>query len=159
SSFVNDGLIAVRGISGVESTVDTVTQSFFNATQPPNLTDLVSSVSAAEKNIPGVLKANLTSHEAAVLLGALNSVQPPQAKLGRHLPLDITPNSHTNASSAELEVKLTNQETADPTLFKGGTSSEDDLSRIGRHTTNTRVRVESLKLFEVSSFSALLQRP
>ena len=34
------------------------------------------SVSDAEKNIPGVLKTNLTANEAAVLLGALNSVQP-----------------------------------------------------------------------------------
>jgi hypothetical protein len=158
-TFVNNSMIAVRGISGVESIVDTLTQNFFDATQPPNLTDLVKSVSDAEKNIPAVLKANLTSHEAAVLVGALNSVQPAQAKIGRQFKLDIIPHALASASSAELEVNLTNQESADPTLFKSGKSSEDNLSRVAKHNTTTRVRVESLKLFEVSSFSAMLQRP
>jgi hypothetical protein len=158
-TFLNDSLITVRGISGVESIVDTVSQSYFDATKPPNLTDLVKSVSDAEKNIPGVLSGNLTANEASVLVGALNSVQPATAKIGRQLTLDITPHSLAGASSAELDVKLTNQDSADPTLFISGKSGEDDLSRVAKHNTNTRVRVESLKLFEVSSLSAILQRP
>lgn len=158
-TFLNDGMISVRGISGLESVVDTVTQSFFDATNPPTLTDLVKSVSDAEKNIPGVLKTNLTANEAAVLLGALNSVQPAQAKIGRELKLDITPHALAGASSAELEVKLTADESGSPTLFKADKQSEDTLSRVAKHDTNTRVRVESLKLFDVSAFSAMLQRP
>jgi hypothetical protein len=152
-------MLSVRGISGIESVVDTTTQSFFDATNPPSLTDLVKSVSDAEKNIPGVLKTNLTANEAAVLLGALNSVQPAQAKIGRQLSLDITPHALAGASSAELEVKLTAQEMGDPTRFTADKSAEDTLSRVAKHNVNTRVRVESLKLFEVSAFSALLQRP
>jgi hypothetical protein len=158
-TFTNDAMITVRGISGVESIVDTVTQNYFDATKPPSLTDLVQSVASAEKNVPGVLAGNLTANEAAVLLGALNSVQPAQAKIGRELDVDITPHSLPGASAAELEVKLTNQETANPTLYKGGKTSDDDLSRVGKHNTTTKVRVESLKLFEVSSLSAKLQRP
>jgi hypothetical protein len=158
-TFLNDGMIAVRGISGVESIVDTITQSYFDATKPPNLTDLVKSVSDAEKNIPGVLKTNLSANEAAVLLGALNSVQPAQAKIGRQLKLDITPHSLAGASSAELDVKLTAEEAGSPTLYTSGKSSDDTLSRVSTHDTTTKVRVESLKLFEVSAFSAMLQRP
>ncbi len=158
-TFINDGMLSVRGISGVESIVDTVTQSFFDATNPPSLTDLVKSVSDAEKNIPGVLKTNLTANEAAVLLGALNSVQPAQAKVGRQLKLDITPHSLAGASSAELEVKLTAEEVGNPTRFTPDKSADDTLSRVAKHDVNTRVRVESLKLFEVSAFSAMLQRP
>ena len=158
-TFLNDGMISVRGISGLQSIVDTVTQSFFDATNPPSLTDLVKSVSDAEKSVPGVLKTNLSANEAAVLLGALNSVQPAQAKIGRELKLDITPHALAGASSAELEVKLTADETANPTLFKSGKQEEDTLSRVAKHDTNTRVRVESLKLFDVSAFSAMLQRP
>ncbi len=158
-TFLNDGMISVRGISGLESIVDTVTQSFFDATKPPSLTDLVKSVSDAENNIPGVLKTNLTANEAAVLLGALNSVQPAQAKIGRELKLDIIPHALAGASSAELEVKLTADESANPTLFKADKQTEDTLSRVAKHDTNTRVRVESLKLFDVSAFSAMLQRP
>ncbi len=158
-TFLNDGMISVRGISGLESVVDTVTQSFFDATNPPTLTDLVKSVSDAEKNVPGVLKTNLTANEAAVLLGALNSVQPAEAKIGRELKLDIIPHSLAGASSAELEVKLTADESGNPTLFKADKQPEDSLSRVAKHDTNTRVRVESLRLFDVSAFSAMLQRP
>jgi hypothetical protein len=158
-TFINDGMLSVRGISGIESVVDTVTQSFFDATNPPSLTDLVKSVSDAEKNIPGVLKTNLTANEAAVLLGALNSVQPAEAKIGRQLKLDITPHALAGASSAELEVKLTAEEVGNPTRFTPDKSADDSLSRVAKHDVNTRVRVESLKLFEVSAFSALLQRP
>jgi hypothetical protein len=158
-TFLNDGMISVRGISGVESIVDTVTQSFFDATKPPSLTDLVKSVSDAENNVPGVLKTNLSANEAAVLLGALNSVQPAQAKIGRELKLDIIPHALAGASSAELEVKLTADESANPTLFKADKRTEDTLSRVAKHDTNTRVRVESIKLFDVSAFSAMLQRP
>jgi hypothetical protein len=158
-TFINDGILSVRGISGVESLVDTVTQSFFEATNPPSLTDLAKSVSDAEKNTPGVLKANLTADEASVLLGALNSVQPATAKIGRELKLDITPHSLAGASSAELEVKLTAQETANPTRFTADKSADDTLSRVAKHDVSTRVRVESLKLFEISAFSAMLQRP
>jgi hypothetical protein len=158
-TFLNDGMIAVRGISGVESIVDTVTQSFFDATKPPNLTDLVKSVSDAEQNLPGVLKANLSANEAAVLIGALNSVKPAEAKIGRQLKLDITPHALAGASSAELDVKLTAEESGNPTFFTADKSTEDNLSRVATHDTTTKVRVESLKLFEVSAFSAMLQRP
>jgi hypothetical protein len=158
-TFLNDGMIAVRGISGVESIVDTVTQSYFDATKPPNLTDLVKSVSDAEKNLPGVLKTNLSANEAAVLLGALNSVQPAEARIGRQLKLDITPHALAGASSAELDVKLTAEEAGSPTLYTASKSSDDTLSRVATHDTTTKVRVESLKLFEVSAFSAMLQRP
>jgi hypothetical protein len=159
ATFINDGMLSVRGISGVESLVDTVTQSFFDATNPPSLTDLVKSISDAEQNVPGVLKSNLSANEAAVLLGALNSVQPAEAKIGRELKLDITPHALAGASSAELEVKLTAEEAGNPTRFTSGKSAEDTLSRIAKHDVSTRVRVESLKLFEVSAFSAMLQRP
>jgi len=158
-TFINDGMLSVRGISGVESLVDTVTQSFFDATNPPSLSDLVKSVSDAEKNVPGVLKTNLSANEAAVLLGALNSVQPAEAKVGRELKLDITPHALAGASSAELEVKLTAEEAGNPTRFTADKSTEDTLSRVAKHDVSTKVRVESTKLFEVSAFSAVLQRP
>ena len=90
-AFLNDGMIAVRGISSIENHRRYHHPKLFRRHQAPNLTDLVKSVSDAEKNIPGVLKANLSANEAAVLLGALNSVQPAQAKIGRQLRLDITP--------------------------------------------------------------------
>jgi hypothetical protein len=161
NTFLNNGEVMVRGISGVESIVNTITQSYFDATKPPSITDLVNSVSDAEGKLPGVLKSNLTANEASVIIGALNSVKPAQAKIGREFDVDITPHTLAGASSAELDVKLTVQESAEPTLYKPDTTKigDDQTSRVGKHNTTTKVRVDSLKLFEVSSFSAMLQRP
>jgi hypothetical protein len=156
--FVNNGIITVRTVSGKETIVDTVTQNFFDATELPSITDLINSVGQAESNVPKVLKANLTANEAAVIIGALNSVKPSVAKVGREFKIDITPHSVSGASAAELDLKMVTGDQADPTRYSNGKSDPDNLSRVAKQTTNTKVRLESIKLFEISSFSATLQR-
>ena len=156
--FINNGIITVRTVSGKETVVDTVTQSFFDATNPPSITDVINSIGQAEKNTPAVLKANLSANEAAVIIGALNSVKPATSKVGREFKIDVTPHSLSGASSAELDVSLNTSESAEPTLYSDSKSSSDNLSRVGVHTTVTKVRLESIKLFEISSFTAVLQR-
>jgi hypothetical protein len=155
---VNNGILTVRTVSGKETIVDTVTQNFFDATEPPSITELINSVGQAESNIPTVLKANVTADEAAVIVGALNSVKPAVAKVGREFKIDITPHSLSGASAAELDLKMTTGDQADPTRYSNGKSDPDNLSRVAQQTTNTKVRLESIKLFEISSFSATLQR-
>jgi len=201
-SFVADGLITVRGISGVESLVDTETQSFFSVPQfqtpasvLSNLSNLAGGSSAAPNasttttststvtgdttsgttttaptpqppppppsaNLLTLLPAGLAKASLPAALVAAISPTAAQAQVGRQLTLDVTPHTLPGASSAELEVKLWAQEDSPPTLYKdGGTSPQNDpISRVARHNVFTRVRVESVKLFEVSSFSALVQR-
>jgi hypothetical protein len=156
--FINNGIISVRTVSGKETIVDTATQSYFDATNPPSLTDVVSSVGQASANVPGALKTNLTANEAAVIIGALNSVKPATSQVGRQFKIDITPRSLSGASSAELEISLTAGETAAPTLYSSNKSNADNLSRVAKNSTTTKVRLESIKLFEISSFTAVLQR-
>ena len=158
TKFVNNGILTVRTVSGKETTVDTITQNFFDATEPPSITDLINSVGQAESNVPKVLKANLTANEAAVIIGALNSVKPAVSKVGREFKIDITPHSLAGASSAELDVHMATGDTADPTRYSNGKSEADNLSRVSQQTVDTKVRLESIKLFEISSFSATLQR-
>jgi hypothetical protein len=156
--FINNGIITVRTISGKETTVDTVTQSFFDATNPPSVTDVINSIGSAQSNLPGPLKANLTANQAATIIGALNSVTPAQSKIGREFKIDITPRSLSGASSAELEINMTTQEQGEPTLYSNGKSDNDNISRVAQHNIQTKVRLESIKLFEISSFSAFLER-
>lgn len=158
STFINNGILTVRTISGKETTVDAITQNFFDATNPPSVTDVINSIGAAESNTPAVLKANLSADEAAAIIGTLNSVKPSISRVGREFKIDITPRSLSGASAAELEINMTTQETADPTLYTNGKSDSDNLSRMAKHTTETKVRLESAKLFEISAFTALLQR-
>jgi hypothetical protein len=164
-SFLSDGIITVRGIGGDPSTVDTVTQNYFDATQPVSLSDLASALTgqggsgqAGASPIAG-LESGVT---AATLLPALAALvpKPTQAKIGRELYLQVTPYTLPGASSAELQVTLRADESGEPGLYQSGNSvGTDNLSRVARHDVTTRVRVESVKLFELSSFSAMLQRP
>ncbi len=156
--FLNNGIITVRTVSGKETVVDTETQSFFDVTNPPSITDVINSVGQAQSNVPNVLKTNLTANEAAVIIGALNSVQPTTSQVGRVFKLDITPHSLSGASSAELDVNITTGEPAAPTRYAGGKSSNDNISRISKNNINTKVRLESIKLFEISSFTAVVQQ-
>jgi hypothetical protein len=107
-----------------------------------------------------VLKSNLSANEATVIIGALNSVQPTTAQIGREFKVTITPHSLSGASAAQLDVSLDAHEVAEPTLFTKdkSNSSPDQLSRVAQHTINTKVRLESIKLFEISSFTAMLER-
>ena len=159
TTFINNGVITVRTVSGKPTTVDTTTQSFFDATNPPSITDVINSIGTAQSNIPKVLQANLTANEAAVIIGALNSVKPATSQVARSFNLEITPRSLNGASSAELNINMTTSDQGDPTVwYSDGKSQKDNLSRIAKETVDTKVRLESLKLFEISSFTAMLQR-
>ena len=169
-SFFNDGLVTVRTISGKYTTVDTASQSFLDASTAPQLSDLANAITGATppggtsnltakgKLAPNILD-NLSFNEAQVLIGALKSYQTTQAQIGRGLTVDAIPRSLNGASSAEIDVTLNADESAAPTYYGGMHAGSDlNLSRVAKHDTSTRVRVESIKLFEVSSFSAILQR-
>ncbi|MBV9762695.1 MAG: hypothetical protein JO340_19195 [Acidobacteriaceae bacterium] len=211
-SFIADGAVTVRGISGVESLVDTDTQSSFKAPQfqtlqsalgnlsslingatpaaspsagttttttaqttntpgavasTPNGTTTTTATTAPAPSastpgfaIPNILSGALTPASVATALAAI-SPTPANVQIGRQFTIDITPHTLPGASSAELDVKLWAQEDSPPTLYSdnGASSSTDPLSRVARHNVFTRVRVESVKLFDVSSFSAVIQRP
>lgn len=78
--------------------------------------------------------------------------------MGRQFLIDITPRSLSGAASAELNVYLKTADVAPPARYSNSKSDEDNLSRIASQTVNTKVRLESVKLFEISSFSATLER-
>ncbi|HEV2447380.1 MAG TPA: hypothetical protein VGS58_15725, partial [Candidatus Sulfopaludibacter sp.] len=189
-SFVADGLVTVRGLSGLESLVDTDTQNAFNAPQfqtPAgvlgNLAGIAGGAPASSNgsttttststtgptpqpappssNLTSILPSFLSRASFPAALAAAVLPTGAQVQIGRQLTLDITPHSLPGASSAELDVKLWAGEDSPPALYKDGGASPqtDPLSRIARHNVFTRVRVESVKLFEISSFSALVQRP
>jgi hypothetical protein len=82
------------------------------------------------------------------------------AQIGRQLSFSATPRSLATASSAEIAVTLNADESAGGPLYTGpgATDAAFNTSRVANHDTTTRVRVDSIKLFEVSSFSAIVQR-
>lgn len=172
NAFLSDGIITVRGIGGIQSTVDTTTQNFFDATQAQSLSAILNTFAGQGGTASGSTASPTASVLSALQAGTLNpttaiaalaAIVPPatKAQIGRQMSFYVTPHTLPGASSAELDVQLTVGDSADPTLYQAGnaTGAIDTLSRVAIHNVTTRVRVESVKLFELSSFSALVQRP
>lgn len=165
-TFVNDGIITVRTLSTATATVNTTTQNFLDATQQPTVPALLSSIENASHPAASTtghltdLLQNISPIQAQVLVGALNAMQSSKVQLGKSLNVTVTPRSLNGASAAEINVTLNANDVASPTYYAPSQSSaaSADVSRVATHDTTTTVRVDSLKLFDISAFSATLQR-
>jgi hypothetical protein len=91
----------------------------------------------------------------------LKDYQSSQAQIGRAIKLDVTPRSLAGASTAEIGVSFEVDDSANPTYYSSGPQNGKtvNLSRVAKHDTQTHVRVDSVKLFEISAITAVLQRP
>jgi hypothetical protein len=169
ATFTNSGLVSVRTVSTNPAEVSSTTQSFLDATTAPDIGILAANILGGQPgggtgaNAPaaaGVLQ-NLSFNEAQVLMGALKSYQSSEAQIGRAIDLKVTPRALSGASSAEMDITLKVDDAGTPTRYTGTTSQNFNLSRVATHDTTTHVRVDSLKLFEVSAVGAhmTLSRP
>ncbi len=163
--FFDDGLVSVRTISGQPTSINTTSQSFLDASSAPTLANLANNIAssgAGSGSGTSPLAAVLGSKQpsASLLTGVLNSYQTTYAQIGRMLNLQVTPRSLSTASSAEISVTLAADETAGGATYSGGPqgASSPNTSRVANFDTTTRIRVESVKLFEFASFSAIVER-
>jgi hypothetical protein len=164
SAFTNSGLVTVRTVSGSPADVSSTAQSFLDASNAPDIATLAANILNAQPGggttnlvaaAPGLLN-NLSFNEAQVLMGALKSYQTTTAQIGRSIKIDVSPRSLSNASSAEMDVTLDASDAGTPSAY-GGTGHQDlNISRVATHHTQTHIRVDSLKLFEVSSVAMKL---
>jgi hypothetical protein len=168
-SFFNDGLVTVRTISGQPTSVNATSQSFLNASSAPELSALLSSLSgtsgsaassAASTTGSGATSPPVLGGNFGLIASALANYQTSFAQIGRQLSFTATPRTLATASSAEIAVTLNADESAGLPLYTGPGANDPafNTSRVANHDTSTRVRVDSIKLFEVSSFSAIVQR-
>jgi hypothetical protein len=168
--FYNSGTVSLSTLSGYQSVVNTNSVSFLDASQAPTPSALLSSIlsnaptatSAAATASPVGVGAfgNLSLTQAQLLAGAIQAYQSQQLQVSRSLNLSFTPRSLIGASAAELSVMLSADEPSAPSYYPtapGGTSANADSSYVANHDVTTHVRVDSIKLFEVSAFSAVLQ--
>jgi hypothetical protein len=82
--------------------------------------------------------------------------------IGRELDLTVTPYSLSAANGAELDVEVTSKdndaEVVGATPSAGDTKDDDLSSRVSNHHVKSHVRLESLKLFELSTLDSTLAR-
>jgi hypothetical protein len=168
-SFFNDGLVTVRTISGQPTSVSTTSQSFLNTSTAPELSALLSSLSGSAGSTQGSgsgtsggtsAMPSIGGQNFGLIASALANYQTSFAQIGRQLSFTATPRSLATASSAEIAVSLNADESANLPAYTGPGANDPafNTSRVANHDTSTRVRVDSIKLFEVSSFSAIVER-
>jgi len=159
TDFSSNGVVTVRVISGNPAKVDTTNQSYFQMPSVLSVGDIVKQLNAEAFKAPSVFTDNLPTNPANLVTAAILAEQRTTAKIGRNLNLEITANTLEGASASEIQVTLNSNETEKPSLLSTGdsTTSDDNLNRVSRHDTTTKVRVDSQKLFEVSSFASALQ--
>lgn len=164
TTFTNSGLVSVRTVSGSQASVSSTTQSTLDTGTFPDLSTLAANivgdqpVGGTGSNAPktaGILN-NLSYNEAQALMGALKSFQTTQAQIGRAIDVTVSPRALSGDSSAEMDITLKADESGTPSMFNSAGSQNFNFSRVATHDITTHVRVDSLRLFELSSVSATL---
>ena len=160
--YSENGIVTVRTISGTDSSVSTQSQSSFKTTPPPLANDFLNQLQNPPNAISPVIGRNLPPNAAQALVAFLNSGQGASVTLARDLNLTVTPNTLPGASAAELKIILESKDdgTNSPQRVgpDGKPAGNDTADRVAVHSVTTNVRVDSLKLFEISTFSARLSR-
>jgi hypothetical protein len=172
NTFLNDGLITVQTTSGDVASVSTATQSYLNVSKAPSISQLLSSVTGvnpsgtnsitgAPNQLTGLL-SNLSFNQAQVLVGALAAYQSTSLNVGRQLNLVVKPRSLLGAEAAEMDVQLNADQSAAPTYWNpgltGGAGSAADVSDVSQHDVTTHVRIDSIRLFDISSLTATVSK-
>lgn len=171
NTFINDGIVTVQTTSGDVGSVSTATQSYLNVSKAPNISQLLSSITgtnpggtsatAGSNPLTGVL-SNLSFNEAQVLMGAVAAYQSTSLNVGRQLNLVVKPRSLLGAEAAEMDVQLNADQASTPQYWNpgptGGAGSAADLSDVSQHDVTTHVRIDSIRLFDISSLTAIVSK-
>jgi hypothetical protein len=137
--------------------VDARTANSFESTTPFTFTEFLNQLKAAESSTPKLLSGNLSADEANALVAAFNVQKSSTISIGRDLSLSATANTLATGSAAELKVTMASKDDGQPQqTFQDGSKKDLNPTRVAAHTVDTTVRLESVKLFELSSLSARL---
>jgi hypothetical protein len=179
-SYAASGIVSVNVVAGNAASVQTTTQNYFDATPPTTLGDFAAAVksigtpsggtqsSGSQLNLPPLLTSNISATEAVAALSAVQALTrtPVSAKIGKGLTLSATVYSLSGASGTEMDISVESNENgaelvtaATASNLSSTVAQSDDLaSRVSDHKVSTRVRVNSLNLFKLSTMESVLAR-
>jgi hypothetical protein len=174
TSYAASGIVSVKVVAGNPATVQTVTQNYFNATPPTKLGDYAAAIKAigtptnGKVSLPSLLTSNMTANEAVASQAAVQALSgtPVKAHIGKGLTLAATAYSLSGASGAEMDIQVESNEngaelvtaSTESNLSSQTVQSDDLASRVSDHKVQSRVRVDSLKLFDLSTMQSVLAR-
>lgn len=185
-TYAASGIVSVKVVAGNPASVQTQTQNYFDATPPATLGDYAAAIksigtpssggsssggggtAAGKVVLPALLTSNMTTNEAIASLAAIQALSgtPVRAHIGKGLTLSATAYSLSGASGAEMDIQVESNENGAELVtastesnLNSQTVQNDDLaSRVSDHKVQSRVRVDSLKLFDLSTMQSVLAR-
>jgi IPT/TIG domain len=159
AGLISQGMVQVAALSGTPAMVSGQISDYFDITKTPSLSEVAqnllapsgSSTSGGAPGLQGLISTNpyVVGGEA---LAAMLAPQKLTAQLTKGVTLIVTPTSLDTASSAELAVSLSvNEPDGGPQSVNSTTATQDLLDRVSSHLVTDTVRVQSLKLFDLST--------
>lgn len=158
AGLAQSGMTRVATLSGSQAEVDGTSVSYFDTTsQAPTLSELIENKDAQVKALSGHLKGNPA--QALGLLASLAIPTPTTVEIKRGMGIRLTPRTLPTGSGAEIDVAIgIGEGDAAPTQIGEG-NNPHALDRVANHSVTTKVRVEAMKLFEVSTFMTTVHHP
>jgi hypothetical protein len=153
------GSVQVSAISGTKASVEGKVDNYFDITPPQSLNDILNV--GNQQNLASNLKTVLEPKEILMVQALANIGTQPRitAQVAKETKLTITPTTLDTASSAELQLDFDVSEPDPPATVNQKTADKDLLDRVAEYHVTNHVRVDALKLFQVSAFTMELTHP
>lgn len=153
-SFSQVGQTTLATLSGSAASVTGTSVNAIDYTPPLKLGDVVERANKISSSAGGFFPAaaipeGLPAAQLFGLVAALGEDRTLWRELNAGVSLEVTPNILRDQRSAELELKIDIGSPEAGTREKG----VPPLSRVSQHTVKTKVYVDSLDLFDFSTFS------
>jgi hypothetical protein len=157
--YAEVGKTSVAGLNGVESKVTSNTVSAFDETAPLRLSELLKDAADNKTKIDDIIPAetplaagNLPTTSVLSLIAALDKNRTEWRELASGIELTITPSVLRSSTSAELSVAF-KAGVEPPTTGQTSQGNLRPLSRIKNSSVTTKVYVNTLDFFALSTFN------
>lgn len=161
--YAEVGKTRVATLNGSKSTVASKSVSTFEGNPPLRLNELLQEVNAVSANTEGVVPdipitvgaQTIPAKLLVDVVAALSKDTSTWRELTSGISLDVTPSVLYNSASAELDIDFTigpKDVTAEIERNSGGNARK--LSRINQNTVQTKVYVNTLDIFALSTFNS-----
>lgn len=161
--YAEVGRTTLAGLNGLLSTVSSTISTSFDEPTPLRLNSLIETAGKLQpdvdklfptlQNVPLSAGNQINASSAVSLLAALSKEEVRWRSMSSGVTLKITPTVLRDRTAAQLHVDLI---IADPATTNVSTSKDNPLrtlSRISNSTLQTKVRVNTMDLFALSSFN------
>jgi Flp pilus assembly secretin CpaC len=161
--YAEVGRTTVIGLNGLLSKVTSTTATTFDEPTPLRLNNLINDAAQvksgvdklfpAAQSIPLAAGAPIDASSAISILAALSKEDVRWRAMSSGITLDITPTVFRDRTAALIDVALT---IADPAKTNVSHSEQNPLrtpARISQSTLTTKVNVNTMDLFAISSFN------